>query len=280
MGKRITSHNKEEFIKLYSAKVKEICKLLDNCELVDIFSGEDDGSLKRHTARLNMRCLGCGETKIIKLHNFLSSQPLDSKYKGLCSKCSSRLSLGISEAEALENINSRCNELGYKFLGFETKWENNLSRINLCCDNNHNINIDYSNFCNRSEYRCPKCLFNWKMEDLVISILNKNNFEYISQWTDSWMRYKSNLKLDFIIPNLNIAIECQGEQHFRPINYFGGEEKYKIQCERDLLKYNLCKEHGITILYYTDVPKSKINFFAPVYTDINELLNEIKKYIN
>lgn len=63
MGKRITSHNKEEFIKLYSAKVKEICKLLDNCELVDIFSGEDDGSLKRHTARLNMRCLGCGEIK-------------------------------------------------------------------------------------------------------------------------------------------------------------------------------------------------------------------------
>ena len=57
------------------------------------------------------------------------------------------------------------------------------------------------------------------------------------------------LRIDFYSANLNLAIEVQGDQHFIPIEYFGGEEVYQQQFERDIKKFNLCKEHGITLIY-------------------------------
>ena len=48
--------------------------------------------------------------------------------------------------------------------------------------------------------------------------------------------------LDFYLPQYNVAIECQGEQHFRasPHSFF---------YERDERKNKLCLEHNIPILY-------------------------------
>ena len=57
------------------------------------------------------------------------------------------------------------------------------------------------------------------------------------------LRYENPLKLDFYLPEYNIAIECQGEQHFVPVP-FGkmSEDKAKKQFEkniiRDEFKYN------------------------------------------
>ena len=57
-------------------------------------------------------------------------------------------------------------------------------------------------------------------------------------------------------------IEYDGEQHFRPVEIFGGEEKYKIQIERDERKNKYCKEHNIPLLRipYTDYEKLDINY--------------------
>lgn len=48
----------------------------------------------------------------------------------------------------------------------------------------------------------------------------------------------------------NIAIECQGKQHFEPIDFFGGEENFLKQKERDKEKLEECKQHGIKMIYY------------------------------
>ncbi len=39
--------------------------------------------------------------------------------------------------------------------------------------------------------------------------------------------------LDIYFPKYNIGIEYQGEQHSRPIEFFGGEEGFKATKERD-----------------------------------------------
>jgi hypothetical protein len=56
----------------------------------------------------------------------------------------------------------------------------------------------------------------------------------------------------------NIAIECQGEQHFHQV-YFNGKHEniekknlFETIKKRDEYKYNKCKEHGIVILYFVD----------------------------
>jgi hypothetical protein len=37
-------------------------------------------------------------------------------------------------------------------------------------------------------------------------------------------------------PHYNIAIDSQGIQHFKPINYFGGKTKYNEMRRNDELK--------------------------------------------
>ena len=85
------------------------------------------------------------------------------------------------------------------------------------------------------------------------------------------------MHLDFYIPSISTAIECQGEQHFRPIDYFGGDEAFKKQVERDRLKYDLCKKHGVNIIYYCDKVNSKyyIGTEYVFFTDKNDLIKYI-----
>ena len=68
-----------------------------------------------------------------------------------------------------------------------------------------------------------------------------------------WLVYKGNLFLDFFLPEYSIAIECQGEQHFHACDYYGGESAYRLTKQRDERKRRLCEEHGIKVLYYSDL---------------------------
>ena len=96
--------------------------------------------------------------------------------------------------------------------------------------------------------------------------------EYFEQEKQfDWLRNKGQLKLDFYLPQYNIAIECQGEQHFKPIDTWGGEENYKEVCFRDKLKLKQCNENNVTLLYFSHhKPKDKT---------IIHNLNELKKKI-
>ena len=46
-----------------------------------------------------------------------------------------------------------------------------------------------------------------------------------------------------------MAIECQGVQHFKSVEFFGGEEKLKYLQELDKRKERLCAEHGIELRF-------------------------------
>jgi hypothetical protein len=55
--------------------------------------------------------------------------------------------------------------------------------------------------------------------------------------------------LDIFMPDRGIAIEFQGEQHDRPIDFFGGEEAFKKNVERDRMKLAKCRRNGVRIVY-------------------------------
>lgn len=82
------------------------------------------------------------------------------------------------------------------------------------------------------------------------------------------------------LPEYKIAIECQGEQHFIARPVFGGVEALKNQQERDRIKHELCKQHGIQILYYarigSNIPKEY--GLGTIFTSKKKLLDEILKY--
>lgn len=54
--------------------------------------------------------------------------------------------------------------------------------------------------------------------------------------------------LDVFLPLHKIAIEFQGAQHIRPVDYFGGEKAFKQQKKRDERKLKLCQENNCQLI--------------------------------
>lgn len=106
--------------------------------------------------------------------------------------------------------------------------------------------------------------------------LKKENIKYETHQRFKWL---GKMSLDFYLPQYNTAIECQGIQHFQPRDFSGhnqeqAEENFKKQQERDARKKKLCEEHGIRILYYSNLG---IEYPYQVFEDKEELLFECMK---
>lgn len=98
---------------------------------------------------------------------------------------------------------------------------------------------------------CPKCQSSHLEEEIKL-FLNDNDIEFEQQKTFEWLKLKNHLYLDFYLPKYNKAIECQGIQHFKPVDFFGGEECFIKTIERDDIKQRLCENNGIKIIYFTN----------------------------
>jgi very-short-patch-repair endonuclease len=115
---------------------------------------------------------------------------------------------------------------------------------------------------------CQKCVGSGG-EKIIMHLLDSNKIQYEYNKFYSWL---DNLQLDFYIPEYKLAIEVQGEQHFRETNFLG--ELSDIQ-KRDTKKMMLCQKNGITLLYFATY---MLDFPYKVYTDLIELYDEIKKH--
>lgn len=60
------------------------------------------------------------------------------------------------------------------------------------------------------------------------------------------------LRYDFSVLNqdgtIKCLIECQGEQHYQPVDEFGGKSQFEIQKKNDELKRKYAVEHEIKLL--------------------------------
>lgn len=93
--------------------------------------------------------------------------------------------------------------------------------------------------------------FQW----IVNKILIENNIPYKVEKTfpDLYGIHKMNLlSFDFCIFNddgsIKALFECQGEQHYKPVEEFGGDNKYQEQLKNDELKKKYAKEHNIKLI--------------------------------
>lgn len=107
--------------------------------------------------------------------------------------------------------------------------------------------------------RCPKCQESHG-EQMVRSILNKLKIEFVSQKRFSDCRYKQPLPFDFYLPKFRVAIEYDGEQHYKEIAYFSEDGGLKCRKIRDHIKNQYCKKHKIDLIRipYTITNKDEI----------------------
>ena len=117
-----------------------------------------------------------------------------------------------------------------------------------------------------------------KLEKKMSFLLIKNNISFYYQKKFEWLGRQS---LDFYLLDYNIAIECQGKQHFG-IGGWGENYNFEEQKKLDEKKYNLCKNNNIKLIYFVDKVNYNIskNFFTEdnIFFDINGLYNIIFQY--
>ena len=120
---------------------------------------------------------------------------------------------------------------------------------------------------------CPKCNRSLLETDVARYL---KDFSVIEQYNKNWLQ---GLSLDFYLPEYNVAIECQGGQHFEPCDHFGGVETFEKQRKRDRLKKELCENNGVKLLYFSN--KEKYNDFLGenVLHNEEELINAIDTQI-
>lgn len=110
---------------------------------------------------------------------------------------------------------------------------------------------------------CPKCKSS-KGEALIKVILDRLGVEYIQQKEFKDLFFKRTLKFDFYLPDYNACIEFDGEQHFKSVKYWGGEENFKNLQIKDDMKNIYCQKNYISLLRlrFDEVDlKNKISIF-------------------
>lgn len=129
---------------------------------------------------------------------------------------------------------------------------------------------------------CPECgkKFGISEREVLSALQNKyGNVEY--QKPFPFLKSKtSSQTLDFFLPEYNIGIEYQGDQHFRAKTKFGGEIEYEKVKDRDIRKFQKCEANGIKMFYISFERNIPSDYFAPVYTDFDTLSKAIDEYIS
>ena len=106
----------------------------------------------------------------------------------------------------------------------------------------------------RGDTRSCGCISISSGEEQIMKILKENNIQFLYDsplFKDLKLPSGGIGRYDFILLDKNFhpyrLIEYDGKQHFFPIDYFGGEESFIQQKQRDERKNEYCKEHNIPL---------------------------------
>lgn len=110
---------------------------------------------------------------------------------------------------------------------------------------------------------CPQCKESHG-EKMIDSYLKEHNINFDIQHTFDNCKNVFVLPFDFYLPDYNACIEYDGEQHFRPVEYFGGKQAFYKRIKRDKIKTDYCFNNNISLLrirYNEDVIEKLDEFF-------------------
>lgn len=122
---------------------------------------------------------------------------------------------------------------------------------------------------------CPACSES-KGEKMIRKYLRKKHIKYRSQYKMAKCKNERSLPFDFAIfdnSKLIALMEYQGIQHYKPIEYFGGEKMFKYQRENDNIKRNYCKINDIPLI---EIPYTVDNIEGYLDKQLSELDKSIQ----
>jgi len=94
---------------------------------------------------------------------------------------------------------------------------------------------------------CPYCNES-KGEKNIAKYLRENNIVFERQKIFINCKNKYPLPFDFYLPDYNICIEYDGEQHFKVVDFFGGVYGLEYRKNNDEIKNKYCLDNNIVLI--------------------------------
>lgn len=187
------------------------------CHKIDLISGEKHGSFSKTPNKHlgGQGCPLCGNESIGLKLRFSNDEFLNKAFP-------EKFEYLTEYVTAKTKIHIKCKKCNHKF------WQEASSHLSGC--------------------GCPVCNES-KLEKEVTKYLNEQDIKHEKQKRFEWLGRQS---LDFYLTDYNIAIECQGIQHFESKNFFGGDNGLKKIVERDNKKLKNCLSNNIEMIYVID----------------------------
>lgn len=192
---------------------------------------------------------------ICKKHGLFSQKPEKHMIGNGCTQChvesiKSNKNNFIASAKKIHG-----NKYDYK----KVIYVNSKSNINIICKKHGIFSQRVSHHLNG--HGCSKCA-NEQKESKQLLLIDKaiSGYHFEREKTFAECRLINLLRIDRYIPDLNLAIEFDGEQHFRAKKVFGGESEFILTQKRDRRKTRFCREHKIHLLRikYNQDPEKEI----------------------
>ena len=224
---------------------------------------------------------------ICPIHGVFSQQPKLHLYGSGCPKCS-YVYRGNLFKKGLDKFILDSNKIHNNFYSYD-KFEYIESHVKgiITCPIHGEFEQKPNDHLNGKG--CPKCNMS-HLEREVYSFLSLNGIKFEIQKKFEWL---GKMSLDFYLTEYNLAIECQGKQHFG----LGGwkyDYDFDKQRDRDFLKKRLCDENGIKLVYYSNIlfdfneiynKNNSFNSLDRILIDIlgiksNDWVDEVYDYYN
>ena len=259
----------------YSLFIKKPQKILINCP--NLYQAQD---VYEHLINL----LGDDVVDIIcPKHGEFKQIPKDHLNGHGCLKCQHE-KLAKEQTLTLDEFIKRAKEIhgAEKYDYSEVNYINYQTKVIIIC-RKHKEPYKFSQTPHNhlNGVGCPKCRAS-KGEITISNFLIKNKIEFEEEKWFKNCRNKFPLPFDFYLPQYNLCIEYDGQQHFIPIDFsFKMTEKQKLENfkqlkTRDKIKTDYCKSNNINLLRirYDENIEEKLS----EYFQNHEIIKETKMF--
>ena len=227
--------------KTHEQYVEEVSKINPNIEVI--------GSYINTNTKILHRCKTCGYIWKVKPKNIMQGHGCH-----ICNGCDCVKKTHEQYVKEVNSINSNIEVIGI--------YNGDRKKILHKCKSCKHEWLASPNHILRKR-GCPECNMSHGERDIAIYLL-KHKIKYISQYKFDDCRNKNPLPFDFYLPEYNTCIEYNGIQHYKAVDWFGGEEGFEYRKFNDDIKMQYCIGNNINLLrikYYEDVEEKLNEFF-------------------
>jgi len=178
---------------------------------------------------------------ICPIHGVFEQTPNNHLQGNGCLKCG-----GTEKMSTQDFINKAKLVHGDKYDYSLVNYVNYKNKVKIICSLHGVFNQSFIKHCNRKN-GCPICKES-KGEKQIRVFLENNKINFTPQYRFNNCINKYPLPFDFYLPDYNMCIEFNGEQHYKSFKFFGGSEKFKQQLINDNIKLKFCENNKIQLL--------------------------------